>query len=151
MSASEEKSRLVCTVQVRYIMSRPSCADLRHVGRHDAIAALRHHRNFGTAPVRRHAQTEKADAERARDFLDLRQVRHQLRGGLMHGLDWRAGQFELAARLERDRATAGDVEQADDVAVFDDWLPAEQMLHAFEQCADAAAALRREPAGGHRP
>ena len=24
MSASEEKSRLVCTVQVRYIMSRPS-------------------------------------------------------------------------------------------------------------------------------
>ncbi len=28
MSASEEKSRLVCTVQVRYIMSRPSVPTL---------------------------------------------------------------------------------------------------------------------------
>ena len=57
----------------------------------------------------------------------------------MHGLDRRAGKLELAARLERDRAAAGDVEQADDIAVLDDRLPAEQVLHAFEQRADAAA------------
>ena len=59
----------------------------------------------------------------------------------MHGLDRRAGQFELPAGLERNGAAAGDVEQADDVAVLDDRFPAEQMLHAFEQRADAAAAV----------
>ena len=63
----------------------------------------------------------------------------------MHGLDLRAGQFELAAGLERNRAAAGDVEQADDVVAFHDRLPAEQVLHAFEQRADAAA-----PFIGHR-
>ena len=59
----------------------------------------------------------------------------------MHGLDRRAGELELPARLERDRAAAGDVEHADDVAVLEDRLPAEQVLHAFEQRTDAAPAL----------
>ena len=59
----------------------------------------------------------------------------------MDGLDRRAGQFELAAGLERDRAAAGHVDQADDVAALDDRLPAEQVLHAFEQRADAAPAV----------
>src|SRR4029077_19428369 len=40
-----------------------------------------------------------------------------------------------------DRAAAGHVEEPDDVAVFDDRLPAEQMLHAVEQRADAAASV----------
>ena len=119
-------------------------ADLRHVGRHDPVAALRHHRDLGARPGRRHAEPEEADAERARDLAQLRQMRHQLRAGLMHGLDRRAGQLELPARLERDRAAAGDVEQADDVAVLEDRLPAEQVLHAFEQRADAAPALVRD-------
>jgi hypothetical protein len=64
----------------------------------------------------------------------------------MHRLDLRARQFELAAGLERDGAAAGHIGQADDIAAFDDRLPAEQMLHAFEQRADATAALVR-----HRP
>ena len=55
----------------------------------------------------------------------------------MHGFDLRAGELELAARLERDRAAAGDVEKADDVWPFHDGLPAEKVLHAFEQRADA--------------
>ena len=59
----------------------------------------------------------------------------------MNGFDLRAGQFELAAGLERDGAAAGDVEQADDVRPFHDGLPAEQMLHALEQRANAALAL----------
>src|SRR5262249_42744735 len=52
----------------------------------------------------------------------------------------------LPARLKRDRAAAGHVEHADDVAVLEDRLPTEQMLHALEQAADAAAAVI-----GHRP
>ena len=82
----------------------------------------------------------------ARDLAHLREMRHQLARGLVHGLDRRAGQFELAARLERDRAAAGDVGEADDVRPIHDRLPAEQVLHAFEQRADAARALV-----GHRP
>src|SRR3954453_21598810 len=61
----------------------------------------------------------------------------------MHGLDRRASQFELPARLQRDRATAGDVVEPDDVAALHDRLPAEQELHALEQRADAARAFIR--------
>ena len=74
----------------------------------------------------------------SRDFAHLREMRVQLGRGLVDGLDRRAGQLELAAGLERDRAAAGDVEQADDVAALHDRLPAEQALHALEQRADAA-------------
>ena len=66
--------------------------------------------------------------------------------GLVHGLDRRAGKLELPAGLERDRAAAGHVGEADDVLALHDRLPAEQMLHAVEQRADAA-----RPAVGHRP
>ena len=61
----------------------------------------------------------------------------------MHGLERRAGQFELPAGLERDRAAAGDVVEPDDVVALHDRLPAEQELHAFEQRADAARAVIR--------
>src|SRR6476619_4238177 len=47
----------------------------------------------------------------------------------------------LAARLERNRAAAGYVEQANHVAVFDDRLPTEQILHSFEQRANTAATI----------
>ena len=82
----------------------------------------------------------------ARDLAHLRQMRYELGAGLVDGLDRGARKLELAARLERDRAAAGRVEQADDVAVLDDRLPAEQVKHAFEQCADAARAPHRAPA-----
>jgi hypothetical protein len=55
--------------------------------------------------------------------------------------DRRAGQLELSARLERDRAAAGHVRKADDVRPVHDRLPAEQMLHADQQRADRALAL----------
>ena len=84
--------------------------------------------------------------ERLCHFAHLRQMRHQLGGGLVHVLDRRAGEFELAARLERNGAAVGDVEQADDVVALHDRLPAEQVVHAFEQRADRAAA-----GIGHRP
>ncbi len=116
-------------------------ADLGHVCGHDPVAALGHHRDLGATPVRRHAEPEKADAERARDFLDLREMRHQFRAGLVDRLQRSAGKLELAARLERDRPATGDVEQADDVAVLDDRLPAQQVLHAFQQRTNAAASV----------
>ena len=63
----------------------------------------------------------------------------------MHGFDLCARQLELSAGLERDGAAAGHVEQADDVAALHDRLPAEQVLHALEQRANAAP-----PLVGHR-
>ena len=81
--------------------------------------------------------------ERRGDLAHLRQMRHQLGLGLVHGLDRRARQFELPARLQRNRAAAGDVVEPDDVAALHDRLPAEQELHAFEQRADAARAFVR--------
>ena len=62
---------------------------------------------------------------------------------LVHGLDRRARQFELPARLQRDRAAAGNVVEADDVALLHDRLPAEQELHALQQRADALGAFVR--------
>src|SRR6202030_1425447 len=56
------------------------------------------------------------------------------------------GELELAAGLERDRAAPGRVEQTDNVGGFQDRLPTERTLHAFEQRPDAAVALIR-----HRP
>src|SRR6476620_9504133 len=47
----------------------------------------------------------------------------------------------MAARLERNRATASHVEQTNHVAVFDDRFPTEQILHSFEQRANTAATI----------
>ena len=59
----------------------------------------------------------------------------------MDGLDRRARQFELPAGLQRNGAAAGDVGKPDDVLALHDRLPAEQVLHAFEQCMDRAPAV----------
>ena len=59
----------------------------------------------------------------------------------MHGLQRRARQLELSARLQRNRAAAGDIVEADDVAALHDRLPAEQVLHAVQQRADATRAF----------
>ena len=63
----------------------------------------------------------------------------------MHVLHRRTGEFELPARLQRNGAAMGDVEHADDVVALDDRVPAEQVVQAFEQGADAA-----RPGIGHR-
>ena len=56
-----------------------------------------------------------------------------------------ARKLELTSRLERDRAAAGHVVEADDVVALHDRLPAQQMPHSVEQCLDAAW-----PRVGHR-
>jgi hypothetical protein len=68
-------------------------------------------------------------------------MRRQLGARLVNGLQRCARQFELAARLQRDRAAAGDVVQADDIRPFHDRLPAEHGPHAFQQRMNAAPAL----------
>jgi hypothetical protein len=121
--------------------SEAKTADLRHIVRHDAVAALGHARDVGACPCRRHAHAEKADAERTRDFAHLRQMRHQLGMCLMHVFQRRAGQFELPAGLQRNRAAPGHVVESDDILALHDRLPAEQELHAVQQRADAARPL----------
>ena len=64
-----------------------------------------------------------------------------LAAGLVDGVERRPGQFELAARLQRDGAKADRIGQADDAAVIVDRMPAEQAFHRLEQPADAARAL----------
>ena len=69
-------------------------------------------------------------------------MRMHLAAGLVERLQRRAGELELPAGLERDRAAAGRVDQPDDVLAVEDRVPAEQRLHAFEQRADAALGPR---------
>ncbi len=113
-------------------------ADPGHVRGHDLVAALGHRRHVGPAPGRRHADTEKPDAERTRHLAQLRKMRHQLVAGLMHVLKRRSGKFELSAGLERHGAAPRHVRKPDDVLAFHDRLPAEHVLHAVEQGSDAA-------------
>ena len=60
-------------------------------------------------------------------------MRIGLAAGLVDRLERRAGQFELPARLQRNRAPASDVEHADDVVALHDRLPTEQIMHALKQ------------------
>ena len=69
------------------------------------------------------------------------EMRVELGGDGMDGRLRRAGKLELAARLERDRAAAVRVVEADQRAVVLDRRPAEARLGAFEQRPDAALAL----------
>ena len=80
-------------------------------------------------------------ADLVADLAHLCQMRVYLVAGLMDVFQLRAGQLELPARLQRDRA-AVLMTQRDDVVAFVDRHPAEA-LHAFEQ-------ERGFPAGRHR-
>ena len=59
------------------------------------------------------------------------------------GRERRTGKLELPAGLEADDAAFGAIRalQRDDVAALHDAIPAEALLHAFEQRADAALAV----------
>src|SRR3954452_21771092 len=71
---------------------------------------------------------------------------HQLGSSLMNCFHRCTGQFELTAWLQRNGAAAGDIEKSDNVAVFHDRVPPEQMLHAMEQRFNTA-----RPRIGDRP
>jgi hypothetical protein len=84
-------------------------------------------------------EPDKADTERLCELLELGQMRIEFVAGLVQGLHRRARQLELATRLQRDRATTGDIGQTDRVVALHDRLPAEQPGHTVKQPADAAA------------
>jgi hypothetical protein len=65
-------------------------------------------------------------------------MRVNLARRFVHVVERRAGQLELAARLERNRRRPGHRSEPDDVLALHDRFPAEQEPHAFEQRADAA-------------
>ena len=100
-------------------------------------------RRLRARPQRRGAEAEEADAERRGAFAHLGEMRVGLAAGLVDGFERRAGQFELAAGLERDRAHPGRVGQADDVAAVLDPVPAEEALHQLEERAGCRARPRR--------
>ena len=66
-------------------------------------------------------------------FAHLGEMGVHLAAGLVDGLERRAGELELAAGLERDRAAADRVGEADDVAAVEDRVPAEEAFHRLEQ------------------
>jgi len=100
-------------------------AFLRHVVAHDLVAALRHPGRIGARPFRLEAHAEQADAELRADFLHLAQMRAHFGAGLVNVFQGRAGQFELAARLQGDAAAIHG--QGDGIAVLVDRLPAETL------------------------
>ena len=84
----------------------PHAADMGHVAAHDAVAALGHDRHVFEARGRVIAQAEKARADFVGDFADLVQVYVHFGAGFVEAFQRRAGEFELAAGLQADRAAA---------------------------------------------
>src|SRR5579885_1922790 len=73
-----------------------------------------------------------------------------LRGGFVDGCKRRAREFELAARLERDRCPAYGIIKPNEILAVIDRLPAEPFLHSLEKCADAGTAGASHAIIGHR-
>ena len=89
---------------------------------------------------------EKSDAELVADLAHLDEMLAKLLLRLVQGGERRAGELQLAARLEADNAALRAVEAAerDDLAALEHGVPAEAILQAFEQRLDAALAVVRD-------
>ncbi len=90
------------------------------------------------------AEPDHAEPQFVAHLAHLTQVLVHLLAGLVHGLQGRAAQLELAARFEGDR-TSRVVFERDDAALFDDRLPAEAG-HALQQRADPVRPVIGNPA-----
>jgi hypothetical protein len=116
-------------------------AHLLHVLGHDAVARFRHGGDFGNRPTERgDAETEKVNVERTADGATILEMRIELGGGIVDGELWRAREFELAARLERDAADGAEIAQADRVAAIEERVPAGASLDTVEQRVHAIVA-----------
>src|SRR5690606_22215979 len=94
-------------------------------------------------PLGLEAHAEEADAQRVGHLAHLAQVAAQLDAGLVDVLQRRAGQLQLAGRLQGHRRAAAG--QGDDVAALLHRGPAEAG-QALEQGLDAALAIERRRA-----
>src|SRR6185312_13834234 len=116
-------------------------ADLGHVFAHDLVAALGHPRHLVAPPLRLEAHAEETQANAVGHGAHFLQMRVHLAASLVDGFQRRAGQFQLAGRLQRDVGlVAGERDR--NIAFAGD-LPAVTRGDAFEQRADAALALER--------
>ena len=123
---------------------------LRHIVPHDDIAALGHDRHFLAPPHRIEARAEEAEVQLVGDLFDLHQMLAGLVADVVHILQRRAGQFELPARLQRDRRRHPLVVlpfQGDDIAGLLDGAPAEP-LQPRQHRQDAGVALIGRAAQG---
>ena len=112
---------------------------LGHVGAHDVIAGLGHLRHLVAPPGGREAHAEHPGVHRLADLFDLVEVSVHFVAGLMQGFQRRAGEFDLAARLQRD--VAAFLGQRDRLVAFEHRHPAAVFGQAFQEGADAALAL----------
>ena len=85
-------------------------------------------------PIPSGSATARATARCAFEFVGRR----------VRVVERRAREFELSARLERNRAAAVGVVEADQDAVVVDRLPAEPLAHALEQRPNAPVAAIRD-------
>ena len=118
-----------------------AAADLRHVAGHDGVARFRHHRRLGERPFRARRPSRGSRGRAGRAFAHLGEMGGDLAAGVVDRAHGRAGELELAAGLERDGAAADRVGEADDVALVEDRMPAEEEFHGLEQPLDAARAV----------
>jgi hypothetical protein len=116
-------------------------ADLGHVGAHDGVARLGHHRGLEKRPLGRGAEAGEGEAERLCDGADVGDMGLELALGGVDVAERRAGEFELAAGLEADGAAAVVVGEPDDRFAVEDRLPAAAGAQALEQGADSGVAV----------
>jgi hypothetical protein len=83
-------------------------AALGHVLAHDLVAALGHPRHLVATPLGLEAHAEEAELQFLRDRLDLGEVLVGFAAGFVDVFERRAGEFELAGRLERDRGAIAE-------------------------------------------
>uniref|UniRef100_A0A0N4ZIQ9 HTH araC/xylS-type domain-containing protein n=1 Tax=Parastrongyloides trichosuri TaxID=131310 RepID=A0A0N4ZIQ9_PARTI len=121
-----------------------------HIGAHDVIAALGHDGDVLAPPQGVETQPQEAEIQLVRDLLDLHQVLAGLVADVVDGLQRRARQFELTARLQADRgaeALGVLAFQGDNVIAFQHRRPAEAR-QPVQHGLDAAGAFIGRAAQG---
>ena len=128
----------------------PAGADFRHIGAHDLVAALRHHRGVFQRAPRGETEPDEARINLAGNFCHLGQVGVHLVTGLVQGLKRCAGQFKLASRFQGNGTTAGlfIAQQRNDTFAFIGRFPAEA-LHAFQHGLYGRTGFARRVVVGH--
>lgn len=114
-------------------------ADLLHVGVHELVAALGHHRHVFVPPDRCRSKADEADTDLVGDVLDLGQVDVHLIAGVVDGLDRGTGEFKLAAGFKRHVGAV--LFEANEFVPFHDRGPAVLVTQAFQNGAHAAVAV----------
>ncbi len=113
----------------------PELAHLRHLLQHDGIAPLGHDGQLGAGGDRIETQAEEAQPQLGAHLQALLQMPAGFRAGLVQGFQRRAGQLELAGRLQTDAAIG--TRKGYHIAAFHNRLPTEAG-EGSEQVADAA-------------